>query len=447
MTRTTHFSRRNFLRTASCGFGYLSLASLLQSSARAGGYVSPLAPKPPHFAPRAKRVIFLNMQGGPTAQETFDHKPGVSHFAFKQQGQSGLWASELFPNVGKHMDKLCMLHGMHTDSPIHNSASIQLHTGNAQFARPAMGSWTLYGLGTQNDNLPGFITLAPTQVYGGSKLYDSAFLPSSYQGTPVGSQKDLGRKSAQNTSGGLFDRDEQKAIIARAQERNRARLAQDEHDPRLNGIIESSELAFRMQDSLPGVLDWEKEPLPVQEAYGILKGKPTENFGRQCLVARRLAEAGVRFIELYHGNWDHHTNLFSLLPSRCEETDLPIATLLHDLDQRGLLKDTLVIWGGEFGRSPTTEGDFNRKSGGGSDHNTKGYTMWLAGGGVKPGFAFGSTDEKGAEAVENRVHLHDFHATMLHLLGLDHEKLTYNYAGRDFRLTDVAGSVVKEILA
>ncbi len=435
-------SRRRFLQLASCGFGSLALADILQAEGRAA---NPLAPRPPHFEPRAKRVIFLNMQGGPTAQETFDYKPRVSNFQFKQQGEAGLWISELFPHLAAQADKLCVLQGMHTNSPVHNAASIQLHTGNFQFARPSMGSWVLYGLGSENENLPGFISLAPTAQWGGPKLYDSAFLPATFQGTPLGSGRSLGRESASNVSGSAFTRAEMRTILDRVQQRNQMALLSDEHDPRLNGLIQSYELAFRMQEHLPEVLDWSKETAGTIEQYGIRSGAPTENFGRQCLVARRLAEAGVRFIELYHANWDDHTDLFRELPKHCREVDLPIAALLTDLAQRDLLQDTLVLWGGEFGRTPTAKGDFNARRGGETDHNIQGYTMWLAGGGTKAGFAHGQKDEHGIEAVEGRVHLHDLHATLLHLLGLDHEKLTYRYAGRDFRLTDVHGRVVKAI--
>lgn len=438
-------SRRRFLQAASCGFGSLAFTGMLQAEGERVA-PSPLAPKPPHFPARAKRVIFLNMQGGPTAQETFDYKPGTSHFAFHRHGQSGLWISELFPHLAKHADKLCVLQGMHTNSPVHNAASIQLHTGNFQFARPSMGSWVLYGLGTENQNLPGFIALAPTAQWGGPKLYDSAFLPSTYQGSPFGSGRSLGRESATNTNGSQFHRSEMRRILDRLQERNQGRLAADEHDPRLNGLIQSYELAFRMQDHLPNVLDWSQESKSTIREYGIRSGAPTENFGRQCLVARRLAEAGVRFVELYHANWDDHTDLFGELPRHCREVDQPIAALLGDLAQRGLLEDTLVLWGGEFGRTPTVNGNFNTRRGGQTDHNIQGYTMWMAGGGTKAGYAYGKKDDKGLKAVEGRCHLHDLHATMLHLLGLDHEKLTYRYAGRDFRLTDIHGSVVTEIL-
>ncbi len=451
-------TRRDLLRTVSAGFGWLAFKALSTELAAAESK-SPLAPRAPHFPPRAKRVIFLCMQGGPAHQDTFDYKPKLteddgkpgpskgggaklqgSPFTFAQHGQSGLWISELFPNVAKHADSLCLLRGMNTDIPNHPQAFVQLHTGSAQFVRPSLGAWTLYGLGTENENLPGFVTIAPPIQFG-AQNYGSAFLPAIYQGTRLGAQKDGGgTASIENIRNPDMQGGEQRKQLDLVQAMNRDFLTASNGNAEVEGVIQSYELAFRMQTEVPRVMDLTTESKATLEMYGIGRGQ-SDNFGRQCLMARRLAEAGVRHIEVCHGGWDQHQNLKSALTKNCGATDQPIGALLTDLKQRGLLDDTLVLWGGEFGRTP------DGKRADGRDHNAKGYTMWMAGGGVRGGLSYGATDDYGAKAVENPVHVHDLHATILGLLGLDHEKLTYRYAGRDFRLTDVHGRVVKEIFA
>lgn len=450
-------TRRDLLKTVSAGFGWLAFQGMLGNAAAAEATGS-LAPKLPHFAAKAKRVIFLCMQGGPAHMDTFDYKPklredsgkaGVargggsklfgSPFQFSQHGQSGLWISELFPNVAKHADDLCLLRGMHTDIPNHPQAFVQLHTGSAQFVRPSMGAWALYGLGTENENLPGFITISPPIQFG-AQNYGSAFLPAVYQGTRLGAQKgDVGEASIGNIRNSDLPPALQRQQLDLVQAMNRDLLSTAGANPEVEGVIESYELAFRMQSELPGVMDFSKESAATLAMYGINEG-PTSAFGKQCLMARRFAQAGVRFIEVCHAGWDQHQNLQTKIGANCAATDKPIAALLSDLKAHGLLKDTLVIWGGEFGRTP----DSRRPDG--RDHNAKGYTMWMAGGGVRGGLSYGGTDDYGYKAVDNPVHIHDLHATILALLGLDHERLTYRYAGRDFRLTDVHGKVVKAVM-
>jgi hypothetical protein len=445
------------LKTAACGFGYLALADLLTRSASAAPttqehYQSPLALKQPHFTPKAKRIIFLFMQGAPSHVDTFDYKPELiasdgkqvggrtilaPQWKFKQHGKSGLWISELFPNVAQHADDLCIVNSMHIDNPAHPQATIQLHTGNAQFVRPSMGSWVVYGLGTANQNLPGFITINPPAAVGGAQNYGAGFLPAAYEGTAISG----GTGAIPNITPAAASSLQRKQIDL-VQAMNRDLLKRSGDNPQIEGIIESYELGFRMQSAVPQVMDISKESERTLATYGIGQGeRETDTFGRQCLMARRFAEAGVRFIEIAHTGWDQHTGLTQRHAANAKAVDKPIAGLLADLKQRGLLKDTLVVWGGEFGRTPTAQ---NRD---GRDHNNRGYTMWLAGGGAKPGLRYGATDEIGAKAVDNKVHVHDLHATILHLLGLDHERLTYRYAGRDFRLTDVHGNVVKDIIA
>ena len=426
------------MKSAVGGLGALALQFLLASEANAEDSTSgnPLSPRDPHFRGTAKRVIFLNMEGGPSAQETFNPKPGRSIFKFNQSGDSGLQVSELLPQIATQADRLCMLHGMYSDSAEHISASIQLHCGKQLSSRPSMGSWVTYGLGSENQDLPGFIILNPSTVGAGSKLFGNAFLPGVYTGTAI--SKSLQLSDATNSR---MNAAAQRAMLDRAQARTHLRGLEHQQDGQLSGLINSYELGFRMQNSLPELLDLSHESQPTLKAYGIGQ-QPTDEFGRQCLAARRMSEAGVRFIELVHKSWDHHSEIAKLLPDRCREIDQPVAALLNDLSERGLLKDTLVLWGGEFGRTASAH-----HKGGGSGHNNKGYTMWMAGGGVRPGFSFGQTDEEGWEAIEGRIHTHDLHATMLHILGLDHTKLTYRYSGRDFRLTDVKGQVVKEVLS
>jgi hypothetical protein len=366
----------------------------------------------------------------------------ASPWKFAQHGQGGLWVSELFPEVARHADELCLLRGMQTDVPAHAQASIQLHTGIFQFKRPSMGAWTLYGLGTDNQNLPGFVTISPP--IGGTASYGSAFLPAVYQATPIGGFGPFGGRGGRG--GGVSNirnprqtPDAQRMQLDFVQSLNRCALERAPHDDGVEGAIKSFELAFRMQKDLPKVMDLSGETTATQKLYGIGE-QATESFGRQCLLARRFVQAGVRFVEITSNGWDHHANLKTALATKAKSVDKPIAGLLQDLKAHGLLKDTLVLWGGEFGRTPYAQGRDGR------DHNHKGFTTWMAGGGVKGGFSYGSTDDYGYEAVSGKVHIHDWHATILHLLGLKHEKLTYRYAGRDMRLTDVKGNVVKEII-
>jgi hypothetical protein len=461
-------SRRELLRTASCGFGYLALAGLCGQEAAAADGTSkstaerasddPLAPKAPHFAPRAKRVIFLFMRGAPSHVDTFDYKPALardtgksasgfggrtylgSPWKFPQSGQSGLPISELFPNLAQHADRLCLLNSLHTDLPNHPQATVQMHTGEFRFVRPSIGSWVVYGLGTQSQELPGFITINPPVRAGGSQNYGSAFLPAPFEGTRIGSEgQSLANARIEHIRGSRLTAEQQRKQLDLIQAMNRDLLDRDQVNTQLEGVIKSYELAFTMQSAVPKLMDLSGESAAVQKLYGI-GDRATDDFGRQCLMARRFAEAGVRFIELSHGNWDQHNQLKNRLTANCTAIDRPIAGLLTDLAERGLLNDTLVVWGGEFGRTPHV------KQNDGRDHNATGFSMWLAGGGVKGGLRYGATDEHGVHAVENKVHIHDLHATLLHLLGLDHEKLTYRYSGRDFRLTGVAGKVVKEIM-
>ncbi|MGV3720521.1 MAG: DUF1501 domain-containing protein [Actinomycetota bacterium] len=461
---------------SAAGFGNLALLSLLQDEARAaaprqaaGGFKSPLNAREPHFTPRAKRVIFLFMKGGPSHIDTFDYKPLLerdhgkplpfakprvqfaptgnllkSPWKFKQYGQSGSWVSELFPNVAQSVDDLCFLHSVHGTNPAHGGALLKLHTGSDNFVRPSMGAWVNYGLGTENANLPGFITICPTLAHGGVNNWGSAFLPASFQGTPIGNAavpSDQAKIRYIQSQG--LPRDVQRLQLDLINESNHEHLTQTGPDQNLEARIHSFELAFRMQSQMPEVEDLSKESPETRKLYG-LEDKMTANFGRQCLLARRFIERGVRFVQCTHSDafvqWDQHGDLKNGHAKNAKEVDQPIAGLLKDLKARGLLDDTLVVWGGEFGRTPTAQGTDGR------DHNPEGFTMWLAGGGVKGGYHYGATDDYGFYADQNKMHIHDFHATLLHLLGMDHTRLTYRYAGRDFRLTDVEGKVATEIM-
>jgi len=423
------------------------------------GERDPLAPRAPHFPAKAKRVIFLFMHGGPSQVDTFDYKPKLtaddgkplpfpkprvvssetgnllkSPFAFKQHGQSGAWVSELFPHIATRVDDLCFIKSMHGSNSRHGGALLELHTGSDTFVRPAIGSWVAYGLGTENRDLPGFITICPTLTHGGVNNYSSAFLPAIYQATPLGNAGTSSDQVGVPFVRGTTPRDQQRLELNLLGELNRS------SDPALEGRIQSFEMAFRMQSAAPALQDLSKETDETKKLYG-LDDPATANFGRQCLMARRFAEAGVRFVQCTHSyKWDQHENLKADHTKNAREVDKPIAGLIADLKRRGLLKDTLVLWGGEFGRTPVAQGKDGR------DHNPHAFTMFLAGGGVKPGLSHGATDDYGYYSVDKKVHFHDLHATMLHLLGLDHIKLTYKHAGRDFRLTDVHGEVVKEII-
>ncbi len=449
------FSRRDVLSSVSCGFGYLAFSALAARAAVAND--KPLSPKQPHFTPRAKRVIFLCMSGGPSHVDTFDYKPRLitddgkpgsrpgsvwlaPKAEFKQRGKSGLWISDFFPNVAQHADDLALIRSMQTEVPAHPQAFLRMHTGSSQFVRPSLGAWATYGLGTENENLPGFITIAPPNNVGGAQNFGSSFLPAIYQGTRIGSGNRFGQQALVKNLQPPGTPQAQRLELDLIQSLNREAQQRDPQNAALEGVIESYELAFKMQSQMPAVLDIAKESDATKKLYGV-GDRDTDDFGRKCLMARRFIEAGVRFVEVGSGNWDHHFNLSSALARNCSSVDKPIAGLLTDLKQRGLLKDTLVIWGGEFGRTPYAQG------GDGRDHNNNGFTLWMAGGGTKGGTSYGATDDHGAEAVQDKVSIHDLHATILHQLGLDHAKLTFRYAGRDFRLTDVKGEVVKGVLA
>lgn len=471
-------NRREVLSSWGCGFGMLALKAMLAGEATAKA--DPLAPKQPHFPPRAKRVIFLWMQGGPSQVDLFDYKPalerrdgeplpysmpsnrampGVAYTKlmapiakFAPAGQSGTLVSDLLPELSRHVDDLCILKAMEADSEAHAPAVRQLHTGATQLVRPSIGSWVAYGLGTENRNLPAFVTIAPNIAGdGGSvQLYGNAFLPAVYQGTALGTSATGAGKA---TIGYLDDPSikphAQRRQLDLIQDMNRGHLARHGTDRRLEGVIESFELAFRMQAEVPSLLDLGSETQQTRDLYGI-GTKPTDDFGRQCLLARRFAEAGVRFIQITSNGWDSHANIRSAHPERCRSVDRPIAALIQDLKARGLFDETLLVWSGEFGRTPHAqdlkdgEGDPETY---GRGHNPYGFCAWLAGGGVQGGITHGQLDDFGYRAVADTVHVHDLHATILHLLGLNHERLTYRYSGRNFRLTDVYGRVVKEILA
>ncbi len=447
-------TRRDVLQTASCGFGYLAFSAMAASkSALAKESLSDLrstVQSTPTFG-TAKRVIFLCMRGGPSHVDMFDYKPELakqdgkpgprnskwmkSPWKFSQHGESGLWFSELLPGVAKHADKLAMIHSMQTDVPAHPQALIRLHTGTSQFVRPSLGAWTLYGLGVENENLPGFISIAPQQ---GAQNYGSAFLPAAYQGMQLGNDRQPIENSRVPNLEPLVGKKRQQIELDFVQQMNRKQLVAAGNPTEIDGVIQSYETAFRMQSEMPEILDIADEPAHIRELYG-LNNPSTANFGSKCLLARRLAESGVRFTEITYGNWDHHNNIDESLPKNCGEIDKGIDGLLTDLAARGMLDETLVVWTGEFGRTPYAQQSNGR------DHNNKAFTLWMAGGGVRGGLAYGRSGDFGHEASENPVQIHDLHATMLALLGLDHEKLTFPYAGRDFRLTDTSGRVVTDL--
>jgi hypothetical protein len=463
-------SRRDLLATTGCGFGLFALADLLAGQSPVSAAPSndlaanPYAVRSPHFAARAKRVIFLYMPGGPSHVDLFDPKPKLtqrngralpferprlertrtgnllaSPWRFSRHGQCGTEVSELLPRVAQCMDDICVIRSMHADNINHTGAALQICTGDQAFSRPAMGSWIVYGLGTENQNLPGFVVVSPTAVFQGAQLWSSSFLPSAYQGTLV---RDL-RNPIANLRDPSGDDSRRRDNLDALRQLNELHRRDHMHDNALEARIASFELAFRMQREAPEAFDVARETAQMHRLYGI--GNPTTDvFGRQCLMARRLIERGVRFVQLFdapeNNAWDHHGGLREKLPSRCAAVDQPIAALLTDLKARGLLEDTLVLWGGEFGRSPTAEGNNGR------EHHPFGFTMWLAGSGIRGGMTYGETDDFGWHAVDNKVHVHDLHATILHLLGFDHTRLTYRYGGRDYRLTDVHGNVVSGIL-
>jgi len=455
-------SRRDLLKSTALGFGMLALQDLLQAGEAAPR--DPLRPRAPHFTPKAKRVIFLFMHGGPSQVDTFDYKPKLaiddgkplpfpkprvvsgatgnllkSPFEFKQCGQSGAWVSELFPHIGGKVDDLCFIKSMHGSNSRHGGALLEMHTGSDTFVRPAVGSWVTYGLGTENRDLPGFVTICPTLSHGGANNYSSAFLPAIYQATPLGSANTPASQVAVPFVKGTTPLEQQRLELDLLADLDRDRRSAS--DSVTESRIQSFEMAFRMQNAAPTVQDLTRETSETLKLYGIDE-KSTENFGRQCLMARRFVESGVRFVQCSHSyKWDQHGNLKKDHTRNALEVDKPIAGLLEDLKRRDLLKDTLVIWGGEFGRTPVAQGKDGR------DHNPHAFTMFLAGGGVKPGVTHGATDDYGYYSVEDKVHVHDLHATILHLLGLDHRQLTFRFQGRDFRLTDVHGNVMTKLVA
>lgn len=473
----TFASRRDFLRRAGNGCGLLALSGLLEKQGLLGAEATPnpLAPKPAHFPAKAKAVIWLFLNGGPSHVDTFDYKPELakrdgqelkgfdkntgffteqvgplmkSPFKFAQHGQSGAWVSELFPNIARHVDKMAFLYSCWSDSNNHSPALLKINTGFARMGFPCLGSWVTYGLGNESQNLPAFVTMYDTLGRGLPKGYaqnwGSGFLPSIYQGTALKPQgapiEDLYRSADMGP-------DQQRAQLDLLKKLNQKRLDQGPAEPELTARVETFELAYRMQMAAPEALEINAESALVHKLYGIDNPKCT-HFAKQCLMARRLVERGVRFVQIYSGgeenekSWDGHTNIVANHGGFAAETDQPIAALLSDLDARGLLEETLIICNGEFGRLPIVQ-----KGGTGRDHNPHAFTTWMAGGGVKGGVQYGATDEVGFKAEVDRVSINDLHATVLHLLGMDHKRLTYRYNGRDFRLTDVAGNPVKEIMA
>lgn len=438
------FSRRRVLQAASCGFGFTALQGLVGAEA--------VAARPLTVTACAKRVIFLFMSGGPAHLDTFDYKPqvgkkphGGSAFKFAQHGESGAWASELMPHTARQIDKLCFLKGMYCDTGNHAQSSLQLHSGERLRKRPTLGSWVNYGLGTENEDLPGFVSLNTSKP----QFYTSAFLPTVCAGTAIGvNGEDMTKATIPNVSGGHLSLHAKRRQLDFVQALNQRHLEQRPEDLRLEGVIKSLELGFRMQSAAPEILDISNETAYTLDRYNVgfdnVVGTCRQSdFGRQCLLARRFAEAGVRFIEVNHGSWDQHKSHRRDLMANCSVTDKPIAALLEDLEQRGLLDDTLVIWGGEFGRPGLVPGGKDE-----TGHNPRGFTFWMAGGGVKRGFTHGATDETGVRAVAGKMHFRDLHATILHLMGLDHDSLDFHFEGRRHRLTGPqGGKVIREILA
>ncbi len=454
-------NRREMFRRVGAGLGSVGLAGVLAQESRAASVIAnPLAEKKSHFAPKAKHVIHLFMNGGPSQVDTFDPKPELdkqhgtrpaaanlnterktgnlyrSPFKFKKYGQSGIEVSELFDGVGKHIDDICVIRSMHADVPNHEPSLLLMTCGNSQPIRPSMGSWLCYGLGTENQSLPGFVVLCPGKPVVGPQLWASSFLPGIFQGCHI--QNLDPKRVVEHINNQFVSKDTQRQQLDLLQKLNGMHRDARPADANLDARIQSLEVAFRMQTEAQEAFDLNREPQKIREEYG--KGY----FADACLSARRLVERGVRTVQVFFGGgqpWDDHGNIEAGHRNKGKEADKPIAALLADLKRTGLLKDTLVVWGGEFGRTPTSEG------GNGRDHNHLGFTVWMAGGGVKGGMAYGSTDDFGFAAVDKKVHVHDLHATILHLMGLDHEKLTYRYSGRDFRLTDVHGRVLTDIIA
>ena len=459
-------SRRWFLRNCGIGMAGLALNSLLSRDAHAATAHNPLAPRSPHFAPKAKRVIYIFQAGAPSHLDLFDNKPELtkrngelpppsllegyraafinpnsallgSKFEFSRHGQSGIEVSELLPHISKHVDDLCFIKSMQTDAVNHAPAQIMLSTGHSQFGRPSIGAWTLYGLGSESEDLPGYVVLTSAKgTSGGASNYGCGFLPTVYGGVPFRGKGDPVLYLS-NPKG--YDEQTQRSSLDALKQLNQQTM-DNIADPETASRIQAYETAYQLQSSAPELMDLGSESQATLEAYNI-KDPKESNFARNCLLARRLVERDVRFVQLFHEAWDQHGGLDTALPKNCKDTDQPVAALLQDLKDRDMLKDTLVIWGGEFGRTPMAQGDNGR------DHHNRAFTMLLAGGGIKGGYVHGATDEFGFNVTENPVHVHDLNATLLHLLGFDHERLTYRFQGRDFRLTDVHGHVVKDILA
>jgi hypothetical protein len=464
-------SRRDLLRQSACGFAGVSLAAIagqcsgIQGARSSGVTDQELRLPLPHLMARARRVIFLFMWGGPSHVDLFDFKPRLndfdgkpvtpeafggkqppggnilgSPFQFRQHGESGVQISELFPELSRHADRLCVIRSMHTDGSAHGEALLNLHTGHSNLLRPSVGSWVSYGLGSESENLPAFITISPPRGHGGVQNYGSAFLPAVHQGTAIGAAEvPIAKARISNLTNAAIDRATQREQLNLIQMLNRQHLQAAQADQGIEGLIAGYELAFRMQSAIPQIMSLSDETQETLNLYGVDQ-EPTNNFARQCLLARKFAEQGVRYIQVSTDyTWDHHNKNNEGLRKECSQVDRPIAGLLTDLAQRGLLEDTLVVWGSEFGRTPTVE------NGDGRNHHPAAFTMWMAGGGVRGGLTYGSTDDFGFHPVENPVHMHDFHATLLYALGLDHKRLTYRFAGRDFRLTDVSGIVQKDL--
>ena len=459
-------TRRDLLRTSACGFGQLAMAAMAGQAARGAGR-SAVVSNDPHFPPRAKRIIFLFMWGGPSHVDLFDPKPRLnsesgkslsgssvgsnrkqlgtilgSPFRFRQYGEGGTWISELFPNLARHADRLCVIRSLHTEGSAHGEALLRLHTGQANLVRPSVGAWVSYGLGCESESLPAFITISPPRGHGGVQNYGSAFLPAMHQGTAIGSAEIPIKKAVvSNLVNQQIAPQVQRQQLDLIQSLNRNHLRESGPDQQIEGLIANYELAFRMQSTMPRVMNLADETEATMQLYGI-GAEPTDNFGRQCLLARKFAEQGVRYIQVSTNyTWDHHQKVQEGHIQESAKVDRPIAGLLDDLAQRGMLDDTLVLWGAEFGRTPMAE------NGNGRNHHPQGFTMWMAGGGAQGGLTYGATDDFGYRPVENPVHMHDLHATLLHALGLNHEKLTYRHAGRDFRLTDVHGNIVHDLFA
>jgi len=455
-----HWNRRDFLARTGMGFGMMSLAGLLSDQTSAGAAaanLTPLAPKQPHFPAKAKYVIHIFAQGAPTHVDTWDPKPELSKyddkplpglngvgfgspFTFKKSGRSGIEVSEVFPELGKHIDEMAVVRSMYTDIPSHEVATVFMNTGSLRIAKPSLGAWVVYGLGSNNQNMPGYISLRPGGVPpGATQNWQSAFLPGVYQGTSINTTVNSVDQIIENIRNQFTPIAEQRRQLDLVNKLNTLHSQNLQKDAQLEARLEAYEMAFKMQTEATEAFNITKETQATRELYGDTAQ------GRQMLIARRLVERGVRFVQVWDGGWDHHQNLETALANKARGIDGPAAALLTDLKQRGLLDQTLVIWGGEFGRTVTRD----RNGGGepGRDHNNRAFSVWMAGGGVKGGTVYGATDEFGARSVVDKVHIHDLHATILALLGFDHTKLTYRYNGRDFRLTDNFGNVVKKVIA